>query len=236
MDKIYLALDFPNWETTHDFIKKNNLEGVPVKIGMELYYREGPRIIEKLKKNNHAIFLDLKLHDIPSTVNHTMKNLAELGVDIVNVHALGGKEMIKQAKQGLLSGKTEGRQTKLIAVTLLTSHDEQVVSGELQLSGTLEDNVVHLAQISKEGGADGVVCSVHEVAAIKKVCGKDFLTVTPGIRLLESDHNDQKRTATPKVARKLGADRLVIGRSITQSLDPTQAYQQAMEEFTHDTK
>lgn len=236
MNDIYLALDFPDWNTANQFINQNQLTGVPVKVGMELFYREGPQIIEKLKENNHSIFLDLKLHDIPTTVNHAMRNLAQLGVDIVNVHALGGREMIEQAKEGLLSGSTSGQTTKLIAVTLLTSHDDNVINSELILPGKLHTNAVHFANLAKLGGADGVVCSVHEANGIKDSCGEDFLTVTPGIRLLDSDHNDQKRIATPKVARQSGADILVIGRSVTQASDPAKAYQHAVEEFKHDIK
>lgn len=236
MENVYIALDFPDWETTKAFIEDNKLQGAPVKVGMELYYQEGPKIIEKLKENNHSIFLDLKLHDIPTTVKRTMKNLAKLGVDIVNVHALGGKEMIKQAKEGLLSGQKEGEETKLLAVTLLTSHDNDVMKNELLLPGDLNQNVVHFSKLAKESGADGVVCSVHEANDIKAVCGSDFLTVTPGIRLMENDEDDQKRIASPLVASKSGADILVIGRSITQAIDPIKAYNQATEEFNHDTK
>lgn len=236
MNDIYLALDFPDWDTTKRFIDEHGLQGVPVKVGMELFYREGPMIIEKLKENKHAIFLDLKLHDIPTTVHRAMKNIAKLGVDIVNVHALGGVEMIKQAKEGLLNGDIRGHQTKLLAVTLLTSHDDHTVNNELLLPGKIETNVLHFANLAKQSGADGVVCSVHEASQIKEVCGASFLTVTPGIRLLDSNHDDQKRIATPKVARESGADILVIGRSITNAIDPAKAYEQAREEFKNDIK
>lgn len=236
MKDIYLALDYPDWNTTEKFIEKNDLQGIPVKVGMELFYREGPKVIEKLKENNHSIFLDLKLHDIPTTVNHAMKNLAQLGVDIVNVHALGGRKMIEQAKEGLLRGKASGQTTKLIAVTLLTSHDDEMIKNELLLPGKLHTNVIHLADLARKSGADGVVCAVHEASDIKKVCGHDFQTVTPGIRLVDSHSNDQKRIATPKVARQSGADILVVGRSITHAADPAKAYRQVVEEFKHDIK
>src|SRR5690625_4935699 len=160
---------------------------------MELFYREGPDIIKRLKANNHKIFLDLKLHDIPTTVYRAMKNLAKLKVDIVNVHALGGLEMMQRAKEGLLSEAQSDQVTQLIAITILTSHDQHVVNEELLLQRTINDHVVHLAALTKKSGADGVVCSVHEATDIKAACGSDFLTVTPGIRLQHSNQDDQKR-------------------------------------------
>ncbi|RDW18528.1 orotidine-5'-phosphate decarboxylase [Oceanobacillus arenosus] len=232
---IYLALDFPTWGVTERFLENNQLHGVPVKVGMELFFREGPSIIEKLKANNHPIFLDLKLHDIPTTVKRAMKNLAALEVDIVNVHALGGGEMIKHAKEGLLSGSSTHK-TKLIAVTILTSHDKEIMNNQLLIPGGLKDNAVHLAYTAKQSGADGVVCSVHEASLIKEKCGYDFLTVTPGIRLAETGFDDQKRVATPKFARENDADILVIGRSITKSDNPYQAYWKALEEWGHGVK
>lgn len=227
---IYLALDFPSWKESKIFLDANKLNGVPVKVGMELFYREGRYVIEKLKENNHPVFLDLKLHDIPTTVRRAMKNIAELGVDIVNVHALGGSEMIQQAKEGLLSG-AGNHETKLIAVTILTSTDKQTMNHELRLTGEVEDNVVHLAKLSMRSGADGVVCSVHEANKIKASCGTSFLTVAPGIRLANSHSDDQKRIATPTFARENGADILVIGRSVTNADYPNQAYEQAMKEL-----
>lgn len=232
---IYLALDFPTWEVTEQFLENNQLHGVPVKVGMELFFREGPPIIEKLKANNHPIFLDLKLHDIPTTVMRAMKNLAALEVDIVNVHALGGSEMIKHAKEGMLSGSSTNK-TKLIAVTILTSHDREAMNNQLLIPGELKDNAVHLAYTANQSGADGVVCSVHEAGAIKEKCGSSFLTVTPGIRLANHNLDDQKRVATPKFARENDADILVIGRSITKAENPFQAYQQALEEWGNGVK
>lgn len=230
-----MALDFPSWETSKQFLDEHNLAGVPVKVGMELFYREGPDVIKQLKANNHPIFLDLKLHDIPTTVYKAMKNLAKLEVDIVNVHASGGSEMIKQAKAGLLSGSST-KQTKLIAVTVLTSFDTDTLHKELLVRGELHKHAVHLAGLAKQGGADGVVCSVHEAAGIKEACGSDFLTVTPGIRLEDSVQDDQKRIATPEFARNNGADILVIGRSITQAEYPLQAYERAVKEWEHGIK
>lgn len=230
---IFLALDFPSWEESKAFIDQHELKGVPVKVGMELFYREGPDIVKRLQEEQHAIFLDLKLHDIPTTVHRAMKNIAKLGVDLVSVHASGGSEMLKRAKEGLLSNHSQDKETKLIAVTILTSLDEDTIQKELLIKGSLEDHVVHFAKLAKDSGADGVVCSVHEASQIKHICGQDFLTVTPGIRLENSAVDDQKRVATPQVARKQGSDYLVIGRSITQAKQPKQAYQQALMGWEH---
>ncbi|MHA6251358.1 orotidine-5'-phosphate decarboxylase [Oceanobacillus sp. CAU 1775] len=226
---LYIALDFPTGEEALHFLQVHGLQQAPVKVGMELFYREGPKIIEKLKENNHPIFLDLKLHDIPTTVYKAMQNIAKLDVDIINVHALGGKEMITRAKEGLLQGGAD--HTKLIAVTILTSMNETTMNQELNLSGTVENQVTNLATLSKESGADGVVCSVLEVENIKSKCGKDFLTVTPGIRLANTTVNDQKRIATPSFAKNAGADYLVVGRGITQADDPKVAYKEFLKEI-----
>ncbi|MFS0751910.1 orotidine-5'-phosphate decarboxylase [Oceanobacillus sp. 1P07AA] len=219
---MFVALDFPNWKQTEAFLYKNELQGVPVKVGMELFYKEGPKVIEKLKKNNHSIFLDLKLHDIPNTVHRAMKNIASLGVDLVTTHTLGGSEMITQAKLGL-----EQSQTKLIAVTLLTSVDEEVIQQQLRLAGNVPENVDHLARLAKDAGADGVVSSVHEVEFIKKACDASFLTLTPGIRFDTSNVHDQKRVATPEMANQVGSDFIVVGRAITQSDHPYATYMEA---------
>lgn len=229
---MYLALDFPDFKTTKLFIENNNLQGVPVKVGMELFYKEGTKILEFLKENNHSIFLDLKLFDIPTTVERAMRNLANFEVDFVNVHALGGSEMIKRAKEGLQTSSKSSHDTKLLAVTILTSMDNEVINNELGLSGTVEEEVKRLARVSENSGASGVVCSVHEAALIKEVCSLAFKTMTPGIRLSNSDNNDQKRVATPKFARENGSDYIVIGRSITQAENPKLAYEIALEEWS----
>ncbi|MRH42196.1 orotidine-5'-phosphate decarboxylase [Aquibacillus halophilus] len=228
---IYLALDFPTWKESSAFIDAHQLRGVPVKVGMELFYREGPAVIERLKENNHPIFLDLKLHDIPTTVNKAMKNLAKLGVDVVNVHSLGGSEMIQAAKEGLVEGASDSQAPLLLAVTLLTSMDEVTLQQELHVNDTVNSTVSHLAKLANSSGADGVVCSAHEAARIKETCDLGFLTVTPGIRLSDSSNNDQKRIATPEFARQNGVDAIVIGRSITQAKEPKKAYQQALKEW-----
>lgn len=234
-ENIYIALDFPSWKEAKGFINEHHFHGVPVKIGMELFYQEGPMIIDHLKANNHPIFLDLKLHDIPTTVHKAMKNISSLGVDIVNVHAFGGMEMMKQAKEGLLSGSNR-KETKLLAVTILTSLDDETLNNELLLRGNVRESAVHFADLANKSGVDGVVCSVHEASDIKAICGDSFLTVTPGIRLKESKHNDQKRIANPGFARNNQADSLVIGRSITQASNPYKAYEQAVKEWEHGIK
>lgn len=233
MDKpLFLALDFSTGEMVKDFIQSHSLQEIPVKVGMELFYREGPEIIQWLKNQGHHIFLDLKLHDIPHTVEKAMFNLAQLGVDMVNVHALGGSQMIQAAKRGLEKGAVQ-ELPKLVAVTLLTSMDEETLTNELTIQSDIENTAEHLAVMARENGADGVVCSANEAGRIKQACGQEFLTVTPGIRLLGSSANDQARIATPAFARQNGADYLVIGRTVTKAEDPKQAYQQVVEEWTH---
>lgn len=231
MEDIFIALDFPTWDEAQHFLTFHSLEAVPVKVGMELFYREGPEMIAKLKEKRHPIFLDLKLHDIPTTVYRAMKNIAKLEVDIVNIHAFGGSEMIKRAKEGLYDGSKGEKVPQLIAVTLLTSFHEQSLSEEFKINESMEQYVVHLAELAKNNGSNGVVCSVHEVPAIKKSCGEDFLTITPGIRLEGTNEDDQKRIATPEMARQYGADKLVIGRSITRAKDPYQMYERAIKEW-----
>lgn len=234
MEPLYIALDFPTWEESKVFLEENELDNVGVKVGMELFYREGVQVIEQLKLRNHPVFLDLKLHDIPTTVMKAMRNLAALEVDIVNVHALGGNKMIQKAKEGLQSSSDSRHETKLIAVTILTSMDESSMQKELGLEGSLTDHAIHLAKESSESGADGVVCSVHEALAIKEACGEQFSTVTPGIRLKDSEKDDQHRIATPGFAKQNGSDCIVVGRSITQAEKPLTAYHQVMEEWEND--
>ncbi|MGP4106919.1 orotidine-5'-phosphate decarboxylase [Virgibacillus sp. L01] len=234
-NNMYLALDFSTWNEAKMFIDTHRFQGIPVKIGMELFYREGPRLIEKLKQDNHDVFLDLKLHDIPTTVMKAMTNLADLEVDMVNVHALGGSEMIKRAKEGLNSGSSN-HETKLIAVTILTSMDDTSLYKELNIGGSVDENVVRLADTANKNGADGVVCSVQEAKKIKDVCGSSFLTVTPGIRLQGSDGNDQKRIATPALARNNGSDFLVVGRTVTNAEDPKLAYEKVQKEWLNGIK
>lgn len=224
---VIIALDFENKEKTLDFLKNFKDEQLYVKIGMELFYAEGPSIISEIKKLGHKIFLDLKLHDIPNTVMKAMKNLAKLGVDIVNCHASGGIKMMSAAKEAF-----EGLENKplIIAVTQLTSTSKEMMNNELGIEGEVIDSVVKYALNAKEAGLNGVVCSPLEVTKIKEACGKDFITVTPGIR--PGAHNDdQVRVTTPKDARTLGTDYIVVGRPITASEDPVASYKHIRKDF-----
>jgi orotidine-5'-phosphate decarboxylase len=230
---IIIALDFPTGEKALAFLDQFQ-EPVFVKVGMELYYSEGPSIIEEIKKRGHRIFLDLKLHDIPNTVKSAMKVLARLGVDMTNVHAAGGIKMMQAAKEGLAEGlqeRGEGDMPMLIAVTQLTSTDEETLHSELLVPGSMEDVVVHYAKNACEAGLDGVVCSAWESPMIHQRVGADFQTVTPGIRLLGDAKGDQSRVATPAKSMELGSNYLVIGRSITRAEDPVAAYRRCEEEL-----
>lgn len=195
-----------------------------MKIGMELTYSFGFEIVREVKAMGHHIFLDLKLHDIPNTVKQAMKNLAKLDVDVVNLHAAGGSAMMKAAMEGLTEGAINGKRPLCIAVTQLTSTSQEAMNEELSIPGTVQDCVLHYAKLAKDSGLDGVVCSVHEAKAIHEVCGNDFLTVTPGIRLSSDSVDDQKRVATPKFAYEQGCDYIVVGRSITKAKDSVETY------------
>ncbi len=220
-----IALDFDSAEKTVEFLK--TFEGsVNVKVGMELYYREGPAIIAQLKDLGHDIFLDLKLHDIPNTVKSAMTVLASLGVDMINVHAAGGRTMMEAALEGLDKGTAVGVvRPSLIGVTQLTSTNEEQVRNEQLIGVPLHDSVLHYAKLTKDAGLAGVVCSVHEAAAIEEACGKVFYKVTPGIRLPDTNADDQIRIATPGEARLAGSTHIVVGRSITGAIDPRAAYE-----------
>lgn len=220
-----VALDFSTQEEVIAFLQPFD-EVLFVKVGMELYLQEGPSIITAIKALGHAVFLDLKLHDIPNTVQSAMRGLAKLGVDLVNVHAAGGQAMMEAAMAGLMEGTPHGQERpKLIAVTQLTSTTEQQMQQEQQIPLTLEASVKNYAQLAKAAGLDGVVCSVYEAAMIGDSCGEDFLRVTPGIRLAGGEAHDQKRVATPDSARKDGSTHIVVGRAITQATQPREAYQ-----------
>lgn len=220
-----IALDFASAEETLAFLAPFHQETLFVKVGMELFYQEGPSIVKQLKERNCELFLDLKLHDIPTTVNKAMKRLASLGVDLVNVHAAGGKKMMQAALEGLEEGTPAGKKRpSLIAVTQLTSTSEQIMKDELLIEKSLIDTVVHYSKQAEESGLDGVVCSVHEAKAIYQAVSPSFLTVTPGIRMSEDAANDQVRVATPAIAREKGSSAIVVGRSITKAEDPVKAY------------
>ena len=223
-DLPFIALDFPSGEEALRFLKP--FEGrANVKVGMELFYKEGPSIIDALKEQGYGIFLDLKLHDIPNTVKSAMKILASYEVDLVNVHAAGGARMMEAALEGLIEGTPEGKERpKIVAVTQLTSTDEESMQRDQLIDVPLEQSVVHYAKKAKEAGMDGVVCSVHEANMIAEACGRDFLKVTPGIRLAKGDTHDQKRVATPQFARANGSTHIVVGRAITQADEPLRAH------------
>lgn len=227
--KPIIALDFPGEQEVFQFLNHFD-EPLFVKIGMELYMQEGPDIVRKVKEQGHDIFLDLKLHDIPNTVKSAMKGLARLGVDLVNVHAAGGRPMMEAALEGLEAGTLAGRErAKLIAVTQLTSTTEEQMQAEQKIALSLKDSVLHYAGLTKQAGLDGVVCSVHEARAIADVCGEDFLRVTPGIRMLGGEAHDQKRIATPDGAKRDGSSLIVVGRAITGAANKPAAYKQVCE-------
>ena len=226
---VIIALDFKDMETSLKFLDQFN-ESLYVKVGMELFYGSGLEIIKEIKKRGHKIFLDLKLHDIPNTVKKAMTNLAKLGVDLINLHAAGGSIMMKAAMEGLIEG-SNGKRPLLIAVTQLTSTSKEMMNNEQLIPGEVIDSVVNYAKVAKEAGLDGIVCSPLEVKLVKEVCGKEFLTVTPGIRLASNNKDDQVRITTPKMAREIGSDFIVVGRPITQAENPVEAYNQISKEF-----
>lgn len=221
--KPIIALDFSNKEEVLNFLDKFN-EPLFVKVGMELYYQEGPEIVKLIKERGHQIFLDLKLHDIPNTVYKAMKGLAKLNVDLTNCHAAGGSEMMKAALKGLQEGSVNGHKTQLIAVTQLTSISTEMMEKEQGISGSLESSVLRYAKLAYDCGLDGVVCSALEANAIKNVTNDSFIRVTPGIRLSENSKDDQVRIATPDNAKSLGSSQMVVGRAITAADDPQAAY------------
>ncbi len=200
-----------------------------VKIGMELFYAEGPEIVRQIKARGHKIFLDLKLHDIPNTVKSAMRVLSRLEVDMVNVHAAGTIDMMRAALEGLT--REDGARPLLLAVTQLTSTSEERMHKELLVSASMPETVAHYARNAKEAGLDGVVCSPLEAALVKTACGPDFATVTPGIRFLDSAADDQSRVMTPEKARLSGSDYIVVGRPITRAADPVAAYRRCVREF-----
>ena len=226
---VIIACDFSSAEECFRFLDRFSEEKPFVKIGMELYYAEGPAVVREIKRRGHKIFLDLKLHDIPNTVRKAMSVLSRLDADIVNLHAAGGSNMMKAAIEGLT--RDDGSRPLLIAVTQLTSTDQQLMESELLIKRPLEDVVIAYAQNAAVSGLDGVVCSPLEAGRVHEACGANFLTVTPGVRFAEGDTGDQKRVTTPRKARELGADFIVVGRPITQADDPVAAYRKCVKEF-----
>ena len=227
---VIIALDFKDMKTSLEFLDKFD-ESLYVKVGMELFYGSGLEIIKEIKNRGHKIFLDLKLHDIPNTVKKAMANLARLGVDIINLHAAGGSKMMAAALEGLTEGSEGKERPLLIAVTQLTSTSKEMMNAEQKIEGEVIDSVVNYAKVAKAAGLDGVVCSPLEVIKVKENCGKEFVTVTPGIRLKSNNADDQVRITTPSMAREIGSDYIVVGRPITQAEDPVKAYKEIKKEF-----
>ena len=226
-----IALDFAAAEDAYQFLKPFE-QSLFVKVGMELYFQEGPSIVYQLKEMGHDVFLDLKLHDIPNTVGQAMKGLARLGADLVNVHAAGGIHMMEAAREGLEAGTAAGhKRPAIIAVTQLTSTSEDQMRTEQLIQSSINDSVTHYAKLAKNAGLDGVVCSVLEASNITEACGKEFLRVTPGIRLSEGPVHDQVRIATPSNAKKLGSSHIVVGRAITKAQNPVEVYQTIVKQW-----
>lgn len=227
---VIIACDFATKQDTLAFLGQFTGQKPFVKIGMELFYGEGPDIVREIKGRGHKIFLDLKLHDIPNTVHKAMKNLAKLGVDMTNLHAGGGTAMMRAALEGLGEGAA-GSRALLVAVTQLTSTSKEVMNQELLVPGEVEAVVAAYAAGAKAAGLDGVVCSPLEAGVVKTRCGSEFLTVTPGIRYPEGEKGDQSRVTTPADAAKIGSDYIVVGRPITAAANPVQAYLRCLQDF-----
>jgi len=226
---VIIACDFSSAQATFDFLDKFTQEKPFVKIGMELFYAEGPSIVREIKKRGHKIFLDLKLHDIPNTVKKSMSVLSKLDVDMTNLHAAGTIDMMKAALEGLT--REDGTRPLLIAVTQLTSTSEERMQNELLINSSINDTIVKYACNAKEAGLDGVVCSPLEAGMVKENCGSSFMTVTPGVRFADGDVGDQVRVTTPAKAKEIGSDYIVVGRPITAAEDPVAAYRRCVEEF-----
>ena len=226
---VIIACDFSSKEKTFEFLDKFTGKKPFVKIGMELFYAEGADIVREIKKRGHKIFLDLKLHDIPNTVKKSMAVLSALDVDICNLHASGTSAMMKAALEGLT--REDGTRPLLIAVTQLTSTDQEALEKDLLIKEPIDKVVMHYAKTAMLSGLDGVVCSPLEAQKVHEVCGKNFLTVTPGVRFADGDVGDQKRVMTPADAKKVGSDYIVVGRPITAAEDPVAAYERCVREF-----
>ena len=226
---VIIACDFSSKEQTLNFLDKFTGRKPFVKIGMELFYAEGPEIVRTIKERGHRIFLDLKLHDIPNTVKKAMSVLRNLDVDMTNVHAAGTVDMMKAAIEGLT--REDGTRPLLLAVTQLTSTSEERMQKELLIGASINDTIVKYAENAKAAGLDGVVCSPLEAAMVKDACGKEFMTVTPGVRFADGDVGDQVRVTTPERAKEIGSDFIVVGRPITAADDPVAAYERCMREF-----
>ena len=226
---VIVACDFASAEKTYEFLDLFTERKPFVKIGMELFYAEGPQIVREIKKRGHKIFLDLKLHDIPNTVKKSMSVLSKLDVDITNLHASGTIRMMEAALEGLT--REDGTRPLLIAVTQLTSTDQESMENDLLIKEPIDKVVMHYAHNAKIAGLDGVVCSPLESQIVHDTCGKEFLTITPGVRFADGEIGDQKRVMTPAEAKKIGSDYIVVGRPITAAADPVAAYERCVKEF-----
>ncbi len=226
---VIIACDFDSAEKTFAFLDKFTEEKPFVKIGMELFYAEGPSIVREIKKRGHKIFLDLKLHDIPNTVKKSMAVLSSLDVDMTNLHAAGTIDMMKAALEGLT--RADGTRPILIAVTQLTSTSEERMQSELLIGASINDTIIKYAENAKAAGLDGVVCSPLEAGMVKSACGNGFVTVTPGVRFADGEVGDQVRVTTPARAKEIGSDYIVVGRPITQAENPVEAYRRCVKEF-----
>ncbi len=226
---VIIACDFSSAEKTFEFLDKFTGKKPFVKIGMELYYAEGPAIVREIKARGHKIFLDLKLHDIPNTVKKSMAVLSNLGVDITNLHAGGTVRMMEAALEGLT--RPDGSRPLLIAVTQLTSTDQESMENDLLIKAPIDEVVMHYAENAKKAGLDGVVCSPLEAGKVHERCGENFITVTPGVRFADGEIGDQKRVMTPEQAKLIGSDYIVVGRPITAAEDPVAAYERCVREF-----
>ena len=228
---VIVACDFASAEATFAFLDKfADCERKPfVKIGMELYYAEGPSIVKEIKARGHKIFLDLKIHDIPNTVKKAMAVLSNLDVDITNLHAAGATAMMQGAIEGLT--RPDGTRPLLIAVTQLTSTDQETMERDILINHPIDEVVMHYAETAKNAGLDGIVCSPLEAGKVHDRCGKEFLTITPGVRFADGDIGDQKRVMTPAAAKEIGSDYIVVGRPITAAADPVAAYERCVAEF-----
>ena len=226
---VIIACDFDSAEKTFAFLDKFTGKKPFVKIGMELYYAEGPSIVREIKARGHKIFLDLKLHDIPNTVKKAMAVLSRLDVDMTNLHAAGTGRMMEAAIEGLT--RPDGTRPMLIAVTQLTSTDQESMENDLLIKEPIADVVMHYASVAKNAGLDGVVCSPLEAGKVHERCGENFVTGTPGVRFADGDVGDQKRVMTPAEAKRIGSDYIVVGRPITAAADPVAAYERCVAEF-----
>ncbi|MDQ0337575.1 orotidine-5'-phosphate decarboxylase [Caldalkalibacillus uzonensis] len=231
LNPLIVALDVATGDQALDLVKRINAPDMFVKVGMQLFYAEGPELVQKLRERGINVFVDLKLHDIPNTVKGAAQSLAKLGVSMLTVHCAGGRAMLEAVQEGVEAGSSAAERPLIVGVTQLTSTSEQILNEEIGIPGTVEKAVLHYAILAQSSGMDGVVCAAKEVPLIKSTCGTSFITVTPGIRPFGCDNHDQARVATPRDALRIGSDFLVVGRAIIQAEDPVAAYHNIIKEM-----